>query len=46
MAVLMKPVLAVVDTLNVGDHFDACTVMRAIDAPQTDDAFLLFGSPE
>ncbi len=43
---LTTPVLAVVDTLSVGDHFDACTVMRAIEAPQIADAFLLFGSPE
>ena len=46
IAVLVKPVLAVVDTLSVGDHFVACTTMRAIEAPQIDDAFLLAESPE
>jgi hypothetical protein len=45
IAVFVKPLVAVVATLSEGDHFPACTVMRGIDAPHTDDAFLFCESP-
>jgi len=45
IATLLTPVLAVVETLSVGDHFDACTVIFAIERPQIEDAFLFCESP-